>query len=279
MNKKAGILLFLFCAVNNYFAQCPVSVAITDNPTGSLCKNTVVNFNATPTNAGVNPTYIWVLNGDTVLNNTPNFSTAVNGAHVELYLIGNSGCTQDTAYASSYINSITLQATYQVIIEECNQPVADVQITNVQGGTEPYSYYLVTDGGQISGTDFIEDLPISSYPLVITDSENCVDTSWIDVTAIDCPPIIPQEVFTPNEDGFNDKWRINNIEFYPNNKVYIFDRWGQRVFYKEKYDNVDGWDAKYTGTNMPVSTYYYVIELEFEKQDKIVVKGPVSILR
>ncbi|MCL4856136.1 MAG: gliding motility-associated C-terminal domain-containing protein, partial [Flavobacteriales bacterium] len=79
--------------------------------------------------------------------------------------------------------------------------------------------------------------------------------------------------------GFNDKWRINNIEFYPNNKVYIFDRWGQRVFYKEKYDNVDGWDAKYTGTNMPVSTYYYVIELEFEKQDKIVVKGPVSILR
>jgi gliding motility-associated-like protein len=122
-------------------------------------------------------------------------------------------------------------------------------------------------------------LPVSSYPLVITDSDGCTDTSWINLTTKECDPIIPSQIFTPNGDGFNDSWVIQNIEDYPQNKVYIFDRWGQRVYYKEGYENIDGWKAKYIGSNLAVSTFYYVIELEFETQDKQIFKGPVSILR
>jgi gliding motility-associated-like protein len=279
MNKKASLLFILVGFISHCFAQCPVSVAITANPTGSLCKNTVVSYTATPTNGGTNPSYYWLVNGDTIKTNSTTFSTGTNWAQVELIMISNSGCAQDSAYASSSISTISITASYNVIIEECNQPVADVEITNVQGGTEPYTYYLATDNEQIAGTDYIKDVPTSSYPLVITDSEGCVDTTWINVVPIECPPIIPQEVFTPNQDGFNDTWRVQNIEFYPKNKVYIFDRWGQRVYYKEEYKNNEGWDAKYIATDMPVSTYYYVIELEFEKQDTKVIKGPVSILR
>lgn len=278
MNKREVIFLVFLLASNFLSAQCPVSVGITSSPSGATCKNTSINFTPSPTNGGTNPSYFWMVNGDTVSTST-NFSTAVNGAHVELIMISNSGCAQDSAYSSTYINSIVLEASYNVIIEECNQPTADVQITNVTGGTPPYTYILHTDEEDLSGSDLFTDVGASSYPLVITDSENCKDTSWIHVVPIECPPIIPQEVFTPNEDGFNDTWKVNFIELYPKNKVYIFDRWGQRVYYKSGYNNVDGWDAKYLATDMPVSTYYYVIELEFEKQEKQVFKGPVSILR
>lgn len=278
MNKKE-ILFLVFLLINTgLFSQCPVSVGITPNPSGATCKNTTINFTPSPTNGGTNPSYFWMVNGDTVSTST-NFSTSVNGAHVELIMISNSGCAQDSAYSSYYINSIILEASYNVIIEECNQPTADVQITNVTGGTPPYTYILHTNDGDLTGTDLFTDVGTSSYPLVITDSENCKDTSWVHVVPVECPPIIPQEVFTPNEDGFNDTWKINFIDLYPKNKVYVFDRWGQRVYYKSGYDNKDGWDAKYLATDMPVSTYYYVIELEFEKQDKQVFKGPVSILR
>jgi gliding motility-associated-like protein len=278
MNKKAT-LFFIFCFVQALlFAQCPVEVAITPSPSGAACKNTTINFTPTPTNGGTNPSYYWMVNGDTV-STASTFSTAVNGAHVELIMISNSGCALDSAYTSYYINTISLKASYNVIIEECNQPTADVQITNINGGTPPYSYTLYTNEGEFSGTDYIEDVGASSYPLAITDAENCKDTTWIEVVPIECPPIIPEEIFTPNEDGFNDTFRINNIEFYPKNKVYIFDRWGQRVYYKEGYKNTEGWDAKYLATDMPVSTYYYIIELEFEKQETQVFRGPVSILR
>lgn len=278
MNKKVILFFILTIVQTLLFAQCPVEVAITPNPSGATCENTVINFTPTPTNGGANPSYYWMVNGDTV-GTASTFSTAVNGAHVELIMISNSGCAQDSAYTSYYINTITMEASYNVIITECNQPVADVQITNINGGTPPYSYVLHTNEGDLSGTDYFTDVPVSSYPLVITDSENCKDTSWVHIVPIECPPIMPEEVFTPNEDGFNEMFRINNIEFYPKNKVYIFDRWGQRVYYKEGYENIDGWDAKYLASNMPVSTYYYVIELEFEKQEKQVFKGPVSILR
>lgn len=278
MNKKEIVFLVFLLINTGLFSQCPVSVGITPNPSGATCKNTTINFTPLPTNGGTNPSYFWMVNGDTV-STSANFSTSVNGAHVELIMISNSGCAQDSAYSNTYINSIVLEASYNIIIEECNQTKADVQITNVTGGTPPYTYVLDPNGGNHSGSDLFIDVPVSSYPLVITDSENCKDTSWVHVVPLECPPIIPQEVFTPNEDGFNDKWRINFIELYPKNKVYVFDRWGQRVFYKSGYTNVEGWDAKYLATDMPVSTYYYVIELEFEKQDKQVFKGPVSILR
>lgn len=278
MIKKLLISTVFFSIAIICYSQCPVSVSITANPTGSLCKNTSVKFTANPTNGGSNPQYYWIMGGDTVGNGT-SFTTSINWANVGLIMISNSGCPQDSAYSSSSINTISLQASYQVIIEECNQPKADVQITNVQGGTPPYTYYLQTDNGQISGTDYMQDVPVSSYPLIITDSEGCQDTTWVDVNAIECPPIIPQEVFTPNSDGYNDTWTINNIQFYPKNKVYIFDRWGQRVFYKSGYTNTEGWDAKYMAVDMPVSTYYYIIELEFEKQETIIKNGPVSILR
>ena len=40
---------------------------------------------------------------------------------------------------------------------------------------------------------------------------------------------VPLEVFntiTPNGDGFNDTWKINNIESYPYCKISVFSRWG-----------------------------------------------------
>lgn len=278
MNKKWILFLVFLLVTNLVDAQCPVSVGIIPNPSGATCKKSSISFTPSPTNGGTNPSYYWMVNGDTVSTST-NFSTSVSGAHVELIMISNSGCAQDSAYASYYVNSIVLEASYTVIIEECNQPVVDVQITNVTGGTPPYTYILYTNDGELSGSDLFTDVPVSNYPLVITDSENCKDTSWVNVVPIECPPIVPQEVFTPNEDGHNDTFRINFIELYPKNKVYIFDRWGQRVYYKSGYTNTEGWDAKYLATDVPVSTYYYVIELEFEKQEKQVFRGPVSILR
>lgn len=273
-----SFLLFLF-AGQQLFAQCPVSVDIVPDKTGDVCKNTTINFTAQPTNGGLTPQYYWIVNGDTV-STSSSMSTATSGAFIELIMFSSGSCTQDSAYTYYYISNTTIQADYTVPEpEECNQPTNDVFINNISGGTEPYSYYLHTDGEDKSESDSYTDLPISSYPLVVTDANGCVDTTWINLTTKECDPIVPSEIVTPNGDGINDTWYIDNIKDYPKNKVYIFDRWGQRVYYKEGYDNIDGWDVKYIGSNMPVSTYYYVIELEFEKQDTQVFKGPVSVLR
>lgn len=266
-------------ATPTVFSQCPVSVEISADQTGELCKNTIVNFTAQPTNGGANPSYTWLVNGDTV-GSTSAMSSSTNGAFVELIMISSSGCAQDSAYDSHYILNTSIQAEYSVPeLEECNQPTNDVSILNITGGTEPYTYYLHTAEEDLDQSNFYGDLPISSYPLIVTDANNCQDTTWINLTTMECEPINPVDVFTPNDDGQNDTWYIINIQYYPKNKVYIFDRWGQRVYYKEGYDNQNGWDAKYMGGDLPVTTFFYVIELEFDRQDNKIYKGAVSILR
>ncbi|MFZ1805958.1 MAG: gliding motility-associated C-terminal domain-containing protein [Cyclobacteriaceae bacterium] len=68
---------------------------------------------------------------------------------------------------------------------------------------------------------------------------------------------------TPNGDGVHDFLKIENIEFYPENRLSIFNRWGDQLFSINGYDNVD---AVFKGigdkTNSQLSdgTYYYAIE-------------------
>ncbi|WP_129751695.1 gliding motility-associated C-terminal domain-containing protein [Flavobacterium beibuense] len=73
--------------------------------------------------------------------------------------------------------------------------------------------------------------------------------------------------FTPNGDGLNDTFRIDCIEFYPDNKLEVFNRFGSSVYktsgYQNDWDgtaNVDGTVRR--GEKLPVGTYYYVLEVD-----------------
>jgi gliding motility-associated-like protein len=68
-------------------------------------------------------------------------------------------------------------------------------------------------------------------------------------------------VVTANKNGKHDFLNIRNIELYPNNRVTIFDRWGNLVFEAESYNNIDN---NFTGISadklLADGTYYYVID-------------------
>ena len=71
------------------------------------------------------------------------------------------------------------------------------------------------------------------------------------------------EAITPNGDGVNDTWFINNIEKYPSNSVKVYNRWGDLIFSKNNYQN--DWNGSYVndGNNIPdSSSYYYTIDLD-----------------
>ena len=43
--------------------------------------------------------------------------------------------------------------------------------------------------------------------------------------------LTPAQAITPNGDGINDRWIIANNALYPNAKIWVFNRWGEEVFY------------------------------------------------
>lgn len=88
--------------------------------------------------------------------------------------------------------------------------------------------------------------------------------------------------FTPNGDNINDYWHIKDIEYYPNNEVYIFDKWGGEVFKSIGYDNSTNiWVGKsnqntFGGNDLPAGTYYYKVDL---KDGSEVRTGFVTIVK
>ncbi|PWJ45034.1 Ig-like domain-containing protein [Sediminitomix flava] len=72
------------------------------------------------------------------------------------------------------------------------------------------------------------------------------------------PPDIPN-VFTPNQDGYNDTFSIDNLEGHYLNEMVIFNRWGQEIYRKGNYNN--DWDGyNQLGNPLPGGTYYYIFK-------------------
>ncbi|MGE0635049.1 MAG: gliding motility-associated C-terminal domain-containing protein [Bacteroidia bacterium] len=93
-----------------------------------------------------------------------------------------------------------------------------------------------------------------TYPvmLVVTNTEGCTDTIYNDIIVI--TEIVVPNVFTPNGDGFNDTFVIQYLpQLYPNSKLYIYNRWGKRVYKSDNYQN--DWD----GEKHSEGTYFYVL--------------------
>lgn len=86
-------------------------------------------------------------------------------------------------------------------------------------------------------------------------------------------PLVPN-VFTPNGDGINDHWDIKFPESYLNNVVYVYNRYGERVYSTNNYSIP--WDGTRNGTNLPDGTYYYIINSD---SGQWIGTGFVTIIR
>jgi gliding motility-associated-like protein len=80
-------------------------------------------------------------------------------------------------------------------------------------------------------------------------------------------------VITPNGDGINDTWIINDLHKYPDNEVRVLDKSGRIVFYQKAYDNT--WNATFNGSSLSEGAYYYQVNLG---NGKDVLKGMLNII-
>jgi gliding motility-associated-like protein len=87
------------------------------------------------------------------------------------------------------------------------------------------------------------------------------------------------KAITPDGDGINDSWQIENIENFSNNTVVVVDRWGNRIFYATGYDNQRiFWNGtNNNGSTVPIGTYFYTIEVRI-KDEVVIKKGFLEVI-
>ncbi len=112
-----------------------------------------------------------------------------------------------------------------------------------------------------------------TYTLLVTDQNGCSTQSTLSVELLTESLL---SFISPNEDGKNDRLKVNRCGSSGSYEVTIFNRWGQLVIQTKDFeqDFPLGWDGTYNGQTLPDGQYYYIVE-----QGGIVSKSPLTILR
>lgn len=144
---------------------------------------------------------------------------------------------------------------------------------SVTSGTEPFHIYL--NKNEISTDPYgeIKNSPIGTHKLWVKDSSDCTSSVMYDIKPV---PVTPMGYITPNGDGINDKWTIENIDVYPLSRVRIFDRDGKLIGTYQPYDNSNGFDGTYMGKPLPSTDYWYEIDLVESDQQYV---GHFTLIR
>lgn len=162
--------------------------------------------------------------------------------------------------------------------------------TNVSGSSNGVFLWSVNGQNQTSQADSLSFGPESFDPLedylievqVFDAFQVCpVATGSMVFTGVYCTYNIPN-VVTPNGDNRNDRFHVEFMEFFPDTRLRIYDRWGKLVFEQENYDqyqastgtldNPGGWDP----ADENDGTYFY--ELSIPSAD-VIETGYIQVLR
>ena len=168
-------------------------------------------------------------------------------------------CTSDTTNFNVYIQPNPI-ANYSI---DPTSIIVEIPVMFLDESTAPasnivsWNWYLndtlasfLQDWGQTFNTP-------GSHPLclIIQDNFGCVDSLCTIIQAIPAEVHVPN-VITPNNDGLNEFLSFEFLEFYPDNQLLLFNRWGNLIYEKTGYQN------DWTGDGFTDGTYFFMLRIE-----------------
>lgn len=159
------------------------------------------------------------------------------------------------------------------IPENCGNKDGQIKVPQslVNSTSRPLLFSL--NGRLVQQDTVFRNLEAGQYWLDIFDSKECnyPYPYPIKVKEAQCPLDEVPNMITPNGDGRNDVWEVEQLQYYPNCTVQIYDRWGNTV---KTYNN--GYNEPWTGEGQKTGTYYYVITINEETKP---ISGYVDLVR
>lgn len=253
-----------FClAVFDAVISSPEEIEIITTVTSGFCPDDETGRIIASANGGISPyTYLWSdgSTGDFIENlQEGTYYLTVKDANL---------CEKTTSETISKNAEFNVEAVTKK--ESCPLNSDGSLSVSISGGLEPYTCSWSNGGNDT----LISGLQAGNYTLTVTDFLGCLyeKSFTIENTYNIC--LVPASVFTPNNDGKNDTWKILFIEMHPQASVMVFSRTGQLVFETTGYNS--DWNGSSNGKNLPSGSYMYLIDM---KDGSEAMRGYVDIIR
>lgn len=237
--------------------------------TTGICAGNTVNLTTQFITAGL--TVSWTTGGNPV-NNPSSVSTGV----YQLVAGNINGCTDTALITINQSTPVNLRIASSPAVptiiegEKLDLTAVGNNIANCQW--QPALYLSATVGINVT------TMPMGTirYQATAVNINGCRDTAFVNITVL---PFTLEvlSAFTPNADGYTDKWVIRNLQVAKQHKVIVFNRWGNKVFESNNYQN--NWDGTHNGIPVPDGAYYYMVEAITVNDRLVIKKGSLTILR
>ena len=219
---------------------------------------------------GVQPfTYLW----DDPLSQTSKKAILLDPDAYTVVVTDDNGCTGSGFGVVEPVDPLVVVG---VSVPDSGGPNGQA-IAVVESGTYPYSFEWRDDP---SIDSVLTELLPNFYYVKVTDAKGC--ESLVEIKVEDeTTCLMASAIITPEGDGFNEEFQIGCLSRYPDNRLEIYNRWGQMIFLANDYNNADLWrGTNRRGTDAPDGVYFYV----FEYVDPVTgiedsLKGAVTVAR
>lgn len=165
---------------------------------------------------------------------------------------------------------------------EINLSITPVQFTNFSTGAGITSYRWDVDGVfETDQKDFSKIFHDSGYlkiNLLAVNKWGCRDSTSQYIFVIDTFIIFIPNAFSPNQDGVNDQFTVGGIGIRYLDMT-IYNRWGEKLFYRESGSNDFGWDGYYLDEVVQQGAYMYMIHAKDNRNRTYLFKGMVTVLK
>jgi gliding motility-associated-like protein len=220
---------------------------------------------------------------EVVTDNCPGVTYTSTHTSGEVFPLGNTTVTYTATDASgnqtitSFVVNVFASSSVTVTVSPsasfCVGEEVNMQVTNASAGSTYSWSFNNTQLGTGSTYQFVgSDINQSgTYMVEVILPGGCLAYGSASVSIDYCELLIPEAV-TPNADGMNDTWYIENLENYPNTIVQIVNRWGAVVFESDDYKN--DWDGtsqngmNIGGDELPEGTFYYMLRIGGDEASK-----------
>ena len=125
---------------------------------------------------------------------------------------------------------------------------------NYQNQWVKWNQLPITDTTYVLQSDTLE---VGNYnvKVVTTNGGYTSESNYVNCFQPEPPIIVIPNVFSPNGDGVNDLFTIQNLLLYDYRSIIIYNRWGKVVYSSNQYNN--DWDGK----NVADGVYFIVVNI------------------
>jgi gliding motility-associated-like protein len=140
--------------------------------------------------------------------------------------------------------------------------------TQMNGSTiliidEPnHGFVDINDDWTITYTPDLNFIGLDTFVYEVCDYQWHCDTAIVIINVEDL--VVLPDLFTPNNDGQNDFYRIKGLYRHPGSTFIVFNRWGNKVYesndYQQDWDGTSNVSTAVGDKVLPVGVYYCILE-------------------